>query len=64
LANGGALVMVVITGGLVLFVKSGSGNGLPIIAKFVTAPLNVEITFNVRSVIAPEAKVSIFVQTT
>lgn len=58
------MVIAVTTGGLALFVRAGSKVGLPIDTRFVTTPLNVEMTFKVRLVIVLVAKSPTFVQMT
>ena len=63
-ATGGRLVTAVMTGGLTLFEALGSTVGLPTDAKFVTVPRVVAVTFSVRFVTAPDARLPRFVQMT
>ena len=63
-ASGGRLVMLVTTGGLVLFVGVGSIVGPPTVAMFVTAPRVTALTVSVRLVVAFSASVPRFVQIT
>src|ERR1019366_1445254 len=62
-AIGGWFVTAVTTGALTLFERLGSTVGLPTNAKFVTVPREVAVTFSVRFVIAPDARLPRFVQT-
>ena len=45
------------TGGVTLFVGTGSGVGEPVLAKFVSDPLAGAVTINVRFVVCAAAKV-------
>ena len=48
--------MAVMTGWLTLLVVTGSNTGLAPVAKFVIVPREMDITFNVRFVVAPTAR--------
>ena len=53
-------VMVVVTGGVTLFVGTGSPVGEPTLAKFVSVPLAGAVTDTVRFVVCVEARVPRF----